>query len=228
MKYIFTTLFSLIFVCSFAQQMSYDEWKKETQSEINLRPEYGNVVKSQGELKEDQTFVDLVLKQDTTPRKGSDHLVRLGFTYLSKGDMVTAMKRFNQAWLLDPKNENVYWGYGAIYGSFSDYSAAIVQYDKGLVINPESSVILTDKATLYFVQFQQDQDNSKLNTALDLLKRSYSIDPKNTSTTYKLSICYFLSKDCINAWKFYNECQKLGGQPIAENYTNALKNICPN
>jgi tetratricopeptide (TPR) repeat protein len=138
------------------------------------------------------------------------------------------MKRFNQAWLLDPKNENAYWGFGAIYGSFNDYDMAISQYDKSLAINPESSVILTDKATLYFVQFQQNQDPIKLNTAIGMLKKSYIIDAKSVNTTYKLSVCYFLNKDCINAWKFYNECQKLGGQPIAENYTNALKNMCPN
>ena len=228
MKYIFVLLFLLISNSLFAQQMSYEQWKKEAETEINLRPEYGNVAKSQAQLDEDKTFIDLVLKQDTTYRKGSDHLVRLGFTYLAKGDLKTAMRRFNQAWLLDPKNENAYWGFGAIYGSFSDYSTAIAQYDKGLAINPQSSVILTDKATLYFVQFQHDNDQAKLITAINLLKKSYSFDPNNVNTTYKLSICYFLSKDCVNAWKFYNECQKLGGQPVAENYTNALKNACPN
>jgi tetratricopeptide (TPR) repeat protein len=228
MKYILTILILLLSASGFAQQMSYDDWKKEAQLEINLQPEYGNVRKSQGQLDEDKAFVDLVLKQDTTHRKGSDHLVQLGFTYLSRGDMVTAMKRFNQAWLLDPKNENAYWGYGAVYGSFNDYDMAIIQYDKGLAINPASSVILTDKATLYSIQFQHDQDKGKLNTAIDLLKKSYAIDAKNVNTTYKMSICYFLAKDCTNAWKFYNECQKLGGQPIAENYTNALKNGCSN
>ncbi len=228
MKYIFILLIVLIFNSSFAQQMSYEQWKKSAETEINLRPEYGNVVKSQGQLDEDKTFIDLVLKQDTTYRKGSDHFVRLGFTYMAKGDLETAMRRFNQAWLLDPKNENAYWGFGAIYGSFSDYSTAIVQYDKGLAINPQSSVILTDKATLYFVQFQHDNDQAKLVTAIGLLKKSYAFDPNSVNTTYKLSICYFLNKDCTNAWKFYNECRKLGGQPIAENYTNALKNACPN
>jgi len=136
------------------------------------------------------------------------------------------MYRFNQAYLLDPKNENIYWGYGAIYGSFNDYKTAIIQYDKGLSINPKSSVILTDKATLYFVGFQRDNDHDKLDSAIDLLKQSYSIDANNVNTTYKLSICYFLNKDCTNAWKFYNECKKSGGQPIAENYTDALNKMC--
>jgi tetratricopeptide (TPR) repeat protein len=228
MKYILIIASLLLPICSFAQQMSYDQWKKEAETEINLRPEYWNAVKSQGQLDEDKKFIDLVLKQDTTHRKGSEHLVQLGFSYLAKGDVETAMKRFNQAWLLDPKNENVYWGYGAVYGSFNDYDMAMKQYDKGLTINPASPVILTDKATLYFVQFQQAGDQVKLTAAIDLLKKSYAIDNRSVNTTYKLSICYFLSKDCANAWRFYNECKNLGGGPIAENYTNALKNRCPN
>jgi len=228
MKYILILIGLLITATTFAQQMSYDDWKKEAKTEINLQPEYGNADKTKEQLAEDRTFIETVLKQDTTRRKGSEHLVSLGFNYLARGDMETAMRRFNQAWLLDPKNENAYWGFGAIYGTFNDYDMAILEYDKGLAINHGSSVILTDKGTLYFMQFQHDQNIAKLNNAIDLLKKSYAIDNKNVNTTYKLSICYFLNKDCANAWKYYNECKKLGGQPIAENYTTALKNMCGN
>jgi tetratricopeptide (TPR) repeat protein len=228
MKYIFTLLLSLIFLSSFAQQISYDEFKEEAKTEINLRPEYGNAVKSQAQIDEDNKFVTLVLQQDTTHRKGSDHLVQLGFSYLSRGDMKTAMRRFNQAWLLDPKNENAYWGFGAVYGTFNDFDNANIQYDKGLSLNSNSSVILTDKATLLFVKFEHTNDHEQLDKAISLLKQSYASDPNNVNTTYKMSVCYFLNRDCVNSWKFYNECKKLGGQPIAENFTNALKNQCPN
>ena len=227
MKIVLIVVSSLISTFSFAQVDNYQQFQDKARTEINLRPEYGNVTKNKEQLEEDLTFVETVLKQDTTHRKGSEHLVQLGFTYLARGDFETAMRRFNQAWLLDPKNENAFWGYGAVYGSFNDYNAAIIEYDKGLSLNPSSSVILTDKATLYFVQFQKDREQKKLDTAIDLLKKSYSIDANNGNTSYKLSICYFLNKDCTNAWKFYDVCQKFGGRQIAENYLNALKSSCP-
>ena len=226
MKYIFIILSIFIAQSSFAQQMSYNEWQQEAKSDTRLLPEYGNVKKTKEQVGSDEELINIALKADTTHRKASDHFVRLGFTYLGRGDIKTAMYRFNQAYLLDPKNENIYWGYGAIYGSFNDYETAVVQYDKGLSINPRSAVILTDKATTYFVRFQQDHDKVKLDTAIDLLHKSYSVDANNANTTYKLSICYFLSNDCTNAWKFYNECKKSGGEPIAENYTEALKKMC--
>ena len=41
MKYILTILISFFFLSSFAQQITYSDWKKEAQNEINLLPEYG-------------------------------------------------------------------------------------------------------------------------------------------------------------------------------------------
>jgi len=227
MKYLLTLIGALAANFVFAQQVTYQQFMEDAKTEINLQPEYGNIQKSDAMKREDDVFISTALQSDTTLQKASDHLVRLGFTYLYRGDFETAMKRFNQAWLLNPKNENVYWGYGSVYGSFSDYTEALKQFDKGLLINPNSSAILTDKATIYFVQFQQDQDQSKLSTALSLLNKSFGIDATNVNTAYKLSICYFLGKDCVNAWKYYDVCKKLGGQPIAENYTAALKSACP-
>jgi len=226
MKYLLTLLLSFTCIWVFAQQISYDEWKKESKDNIRLLPEYGHVPKTTGQLEADQRLIDTELKQNSTHRKASDQLIKLGFSYLYQGDIKTAMYRFNQAYLLDPKNENIYWGFGAVYSSFNDSKAAIAQYDKGLAMNPKSSVILTDKATIYFVGSQKDGSQEKLNTAIKLLTTSYGIDAANMNTTYKLSVCYFLRKDCTNAWKFYNECMKQGGQPIVKEYTEALKKQC--
>jgi tetratricopeptide (TPR) repeat protein len=215
-----------ISLAGFAQQISYADWKKEAEKDIRLLPEYGHQLKTKEQIEADEEFVKTALNADGSNRKASDHLIKLGFTYLYRGDIKTAMHRFNQAYLLDPKNENIYWGFGAVYGSFNDYKTAIRQYDKGLAINPKNAVILTDKATLYFVEFQQDHIQTKLDTAIHLLTASYGIDTTNVNTTYKLSVCYFLNKDCTNAWRFYNKCMKQGGQPITKEYTEALKKQC--
>jgi tetratricopeptide (TPR) repeat protein len=227
-KHILILCLIVLPIASFAQQISYSGWKKQAKNEINMLPEYGNISKNQDQLIADKEFIKTCLEQDVTHRKASDHLVSLGFSYLQRGDIRTAMLRFNQAWLLDNKNENAYWGYGAIYGAFNDFSTAMLQYDKGLAINPESSVILTDKATLYFLEYQRDSEKAKLINALNLLKTSYGIDPHNANTLYKLSICYFLNNDCANAWKYYNECAATPGNSIAEDFTTALKKQCAN
>jgi len=226
MKYIVFIAVLIISVPAFAQQMSYADWKKEAETQINLRPEYGNVAKTKDQLEEDRKFIETVLKQDTTLRKGSEHLVNLGFTYLYNGDLETAMKRFNQAWLLDPKNENAYWGYATVYFSFNDIKEAKRQLDKGLSINPNSSNILTDEATIHMSFYMGNGNKEDLNKAIELFKQSYKIDPGNQNTLFKLSTVYYYTKDCVNALRYYDECMKLGGKPIPDGYGDALKKMC--
>ena len=158
MKYFLILITTLICRSAFAQQISYEQWKEEAKTEIRLLPEYGNVQKTPGQIEADQKLIQEELKLDTTPRKASEHLVRLGFDYLYRGNIRTAMYRFNQAWLLDPKNANVYWGFGSIYFTFNDMNEALRQYAKGLAINPNSSNILTDKATIYMIFFEKKRD----------------------------------------------------------------------
>ncbi|MEO7212252.1 hypothetical protein [Mucilaginibacter sp.] len=228
MKYLLAFTFILFCTTGFAQQITYSEWKIQATEDIRLLPEYGHVAKSEEQIAADKELIATELKENGTHRKASDALIKMGFTYFYRGDLKTAMYRFNQAYLLDATNENIYWGFGAIYGSFGDYPATLEQYDKGLAINPDNALLLTDKATIYFVNFQQERgvDKSKLDTALSLLTKSFAIDPKSENTTFKLSVCYFLANDCADAWKYYEACVKLGGKPISVEYTTALKNQC--
>lgn len=226
MKPIFLCVVLLISVRSLAQQASYEDWKKKAKTEINLQPEYGNVIKNAGEVEADKKFIETVLKQDTTRRKGSEQLVELGFNYLYRGDIETAMRRFNQAWLVDPKNENAYWGYAVVYFNFNDIQQALKQLEKGLVINPQNPYILTDKATIYMSFYMNGHREADLNSAIDIFKQSYNIDPSNQNTLFKLSAAYYYKKDCQNAWRYYNECMKLGGRPIPNGYVDNLKEQC--
>jgi tetratricopeptide (TPR) repeat protein len=211
---------------AYGQQIDYSSWKEESKSNIRLLPEYGNVTKTKEQKEADDDFIKLSLQQDGTREKASDHMVDLGFNYLYKKDLRTAMYRFNQAWLLNPKNENAYWGFGAVYFTFNDLENAMTQYSKGLKINSKSSNILTDQATVYLTKFNATGSTVNLDSATNIFKRSYVIDSKNQNTLFKLSACYFISDNCKDALKYYEECKVLGGRPITREYTEALKTKC--
>ncbi|MFD2162486.1 tetratricopeptide repeat protein [Paradesertivirga mongoliensis] len=226
MKYNITFILLFITTLAFGQQITYSGWKEEAKTEIRLLPKYGNAIKTKEQKASDQELIQTYLKQAGTNRKASELLVKLGFDYLYKQDLKTAMYRFNQAWLLDPTNENVFWGFGAIYFSFGDFESGMYQYDEGLKLNPNSSNILTDKATVYMTRFMKSNSDKDFNLAINHFKKSYSIDSKNQNTLFKMSACYFVKKDCDNAWKYYNECKELGGRPITKEYTEALTRSC--
>jgi tetratricopeptide (TPR) repeat protein len=226
MKYLLTIFFTFLIISCFAQQITYDQWKEDAKSEIRLQPEYGHVIKNMEQLEADQQLIDEEVQSYGTHRKASDKLVEMGFNNIYNNDLKQAMYRFNQAWLLDPKNENVYWGFGAIYLTYNDYDEALSQYQKGLVINPHSSNILTDKATVFTIAYNSKHDINDLNKAIDIFIQSYKFDPLNQNTLFKLSAAYYYKQDCTNAWRYYSECMKLGGKPISPGYGDALKKLC--
>lgn len=209
-------------------KITYEEWKEEAKSNIRLLPKFGDAVKDEDQKEADQELIKDCIKQYGTRHKGSEQLVNLGFDYLYRGDPKTAMYRFNQAWLLDPENENALWGYAVIYFNFGDIENAMKQLSEGLELNPKSSNILTDIATIHVIFFQTHNDQKELATALDLFTKSYAIDPKNQNTLFKLSNVYFMKEDCNNALKYYNECKALGGKPLTKEYIQDIEKSCEN
>ena len=49
----------------------------------------------------------------------SESAARLGWQYYYKGDLDTAIKRFNQAWMFDRESIDAFWGFGLIIGQRS-------------------------------------------------------------------------------------------------------------
>lgn len=110
-------------------------------------------------------------------------MTELGFQYLyERGDFPTAMKRFNQAYLLDSKNADIYYGYGTIYFNLGAMENARKQFDKGFSINPNHSKMFTDYGTTYMGDFYNTNNpNSNkakkiLNNSIIYLEKSYSLD----------------------------------------------------
>ncbi|MBO9703318.1 MAG: hypothetical protein J7604_24095 [Sporocytophaga sp.] len=174
-----------------------------------------------------------MLSKGYTRRKASEEFVDLGFKYLYK-DIKTAMYRFNQAYLMDSTNIDIYWGYGGVYMVLGDIERAKEEYQIGLNKDDRNSEILTDLSTCYMIEFynlsqtEPEKANMKLDTAIVILTKAYKVDKKNQNTLFKISACYLNRKVCSNALKYYNVCLKLGGDPITEEYKVAIKKSCDN
>lgn len=234
-KLVYIFLFSIISTLHFGQTLTLEQWNEETKTNSRLLPKYGDKIKTDEELKADNHFIETTINQpvykgDRTA--ASIHMVKLGFNYLYQGDLKTAMYRFNQSFLLDKNNSDIYWGYGTVYLVLGNLEEAKKQYEEGLIINPVNTNILTDLGTNYISQyynmFKEDPINAQNNiyNALEYLKKSFLLDPKNQNTLFKLSLSYLILNDCKNATDFYEKCKQLGGTPITEEFTNELKKRC--
>ena len=232
MKSYITGLTFLITITAFSQQMTWEHWQKEAATNINLLPKYGQVEKTKKQKKTDEIFIKTIMKLDSIPRQGSDRFIRLGFNFLYQNDLKTAMQRFNQAYLLDSTNTDVYWGFGAVYMTLGQHQKAKEQYEEGLKITPDNTHLLTDYGTYFIWQYYalkpSDKENAMINldSAITYLTKSYNLDSTDQNTTFKLSILFYDKGDCDNAWKYYEACKLLGGQPITEAYTKDLQKKC--
>ncbi|HZG01095.1 MAG TPA: hypothetical protein VEY71_08835 [Chitinophagales bacterium] len=234
--------FMLFAVSAAAQSITLAEWDAMSIDNKRLLPKYGHHPKSASQLASDQRFLDetMALPQFKNDRHAaSNHMIGLGFEYLYRGDLKTAMYRFNQAYLLDSTNTDIYWGYGAVYMTLQDYQRARTQYLEGLALDSTNTHLLTDYSTYHLVQFfglqdlpdgivenKKEQVEQPLDSALTLLLKSYRLDPNDQSTTYKLSTVYYYKDDCANAKRYLHESQKLGGRNVTKAYTADLKKKC--
>ena len=66
---------------------------------------------------------------------------RRGWNAYYQGDFDTAIKRFNQGWMFDRENPEVYWGFGLIMGQRSSLE------------NPEQNL----KESIYFLQIAMEK-----------------------------------------------------------------------
>ena len=242
MKIAVTISFLFLFANNAFSQISFEEWEAESKTNRRLLPKYGYLRKSEAEIKSDSDYVKqmMAMPQFKNRREASNHLIGLGFQYYYRGDLKTAMYRFNQAYLLDTTNTDIFWGYGAIYMAMGKYELSKNQYDEGLSIDSLNTHLLTDLGTYYMGQFYftsemppndivkdpKKEARRHLDSAIVILSKSYKIDPRDVNTVYKLSISYWNMESCAQAWKYYDEAMALGGKPITKEYTRDLEKRC--
>ena len=227
------TLLSLVWCCTtYAQQPSFKVWQKQAKKDNRMLPEFGNTQKTSHEIATNAQFVNSIVEAGNSKSEGALQMIRLGFDYLYKGDLKTAMYRFNQAYLLNPKNSGVYWGYGAVYMSMGAYDEARSEFTEGLKLEPDSAPILTDYGTTYLGEYYDNvrSNYKKAQKSLELAKEkllaAYAIDSEYINATYKLSVVYLNSQDCENAKKYLKETRALGGQPITKQYLSNFNLQC--
>lgn len=89
----------------------------------NEQPMFGGQPKTTAQLSADQQFIVTALQQHGTAREAAHAYVNFGWSYLQTGNPVVAIKRFNQAWLLDSTLADVYYGFSAWQQSSSPAEA---------------------------------------------------------------------------------------------------------
>lgn len=186
----------------------------------NEMPMYGGAEKTSALVKADQDFIAAVLAKGVTRAQGSDQMVHVGWDYERKGDYATAMKRFNQAWLLDPENGDEFHGFAAVMiDRDKDFAASDALFQQGLAMPRQSPGIYLDYGR-FLLLVQRPAD------AVAPLRKAVTFADMGPDAQALLAVALFQSGDkaaaCLEAAKV-----KDGAQAGIRDDVRLILNTCP-
>lgn len=170
--------------------------------DISLQPKYGLQPKIEAQKAADTKFLAAVDDQYTGNRKkAADDVSTRGWQFLRQGNVPDAMKRFNQAWLIDSSNGSALWGMAAI-------QAVSGKHDESLKLFAEAEGFIgsdidfsADYAKAVGVAGAQAKNNALLNDAFSRFARVYESAPQHTLNLQNWAITLFYVGKYAEAWK---------------------------
>ena len=190
---------------------------------INILPMYGKEKKCQEQIEIDQDFFKECDKIFKNRQQASRVYTKKAWSYFYKNDFDTAMKRFNQAWLLDSLNAETYWGFGNILGMQMKPEESLTYFDKSIKINPNNSNVWLGLGISHGQIFFKTKNQDQLDKTIEYLKKSIQLDSKNVLAYAQLtaSYSYFMEKD--SALKYLELTDKLDPNAINSEVREILK-----
>ena len=172
---------------------------------------------------------DRQFTQDATERVGgreqASHLwATEAENHMKEGNLHFAMRRYNQAWLLDPNNYKPYWGFGRITLERDQFDESIRFFEKAKTLcgdDFQKAALLADSGTAY--SFKADSlsvSNPERRRFFDLanqdFERSLSLDQgyANGWRRWALSLCR--EGDFTAARQKAEQAQRLNAPPLPE------------
>ena len=182
---------------------------------INLIPMYGGVKKSRALQKADARL----LADFPNRREAATQFAKRGWDYFYAKDPETAIKRFNQAWLLDSTNAEAYWGFGVIEGGRRHNTDALRYLQRSIQLNPTKKRILVDVAEALIGRYELTHQPADLDSALVQLRLFLLSIPDGKLTTeanMRFAVVYYLKRDYFAAWQYVDQVKFLNPAVITD------------
>lgn len=157
---------------------------------------YGRAKKCGAQIESDRIFLKQCDRGFKNRKEAAKHFVKRGWEYYYKRIPDTAMMRFNQAWLLDSLNADVYWGFANLTGTQGKLKESLPLFNRSIALNPANAKVWESASNSYGELFYKTKDVNYLNTAVKYLKRAVKLNPSpSTYATLTAAYTYFAQKD---------------------------------
>lgn len=181
--------------------------------------------------KADEAFI-----RDSTLRfgnrnAGSNTLAAQGWTALRAKQPEVAMQRFNQAWLLNPKNFRVFWGFGAIMSERGRLGEALeyLETARELLDDPAQRVaLLCDLGTVHSEYASRLPADRQLERAQHFVlansrfTESLENDPKYAMSWREWAMSLYEQERYSEAWVKIKQARENGAEPFPPEFLKKL------
>lgn len=212
-----TKFLTAIFINLFAMFYSQNCPEK-----INLLPMYGKVEKCKEQLQSDREFLVEMDKHFPNRTAAMNDRIKSGWKYFYENDLDTSMKRFNQAWLLNPQSYEIYWGFGNVVAMKGKPKDAIEYFDMAKKLNPSNSDFYVSSALAYSQIFLDEKNTSFLKIGIKDLEAGLKLNPKNGKLYSMLSTSYFYLNNIKEAKNYMKEAEKFEPSSINPEFKKIL------
>lgn len=200
--------------------------------ERNEIPMYGGTRPTPEQAKADQRLIDAIVKKLGSREAGAKEAVRLGFKYLESGDWSTAMKRFNQAWLLNGESAEVFWGFGAALSYEGRFVDSEKYFLKANALAPANGRLVTDFGFMYQFWATKGTKNKAersrhLDTSIEMFEQASRLEPSYDRVYFDWAVSLFFKQDYKGAWDKIKEAERLGGKSIEAKFIKDLTKKMP-
>ena len=164
---------------------------------------YGRVKKCAGQLAADSSFIKLCVDDYKGDRKAAaNHFVERGWEFFYKNKPDTAMMRFNQAWLLDSLNAQIYWGFANLVGMQQKFKESLPLFERAIELDPGNAKIYESSSTSYGQLYSQTGKKEYINKVIHHLTMADKLAPGNVRVYAQLALAYTYAKQKDAALKF--------------------------
>ncbi len=188
---------------------------------IDQVPMYGAMDRSKVPVlkKGDQDLIANGIKGFGTREKAADAWFSVGWKYYQKDDLQNAMRRFNQAWLLNPNDPKPFWGFAMVKHDLGKAIEAEKLMAKAFDLGFRGADFLADYGristltTIEDPKLPSDTKAAYLKKSDEMYALSEKTEAKNAYLYGSWATAMFWRGDYLAAWEKVRKQRELGDQP---------------
>ncbi|MDX8398702.1 MAG: hypothetical protein R8K20_00455 [Gallionellaceae bacterium] len=170
--------------------------------DTNLQPKYGSLPKNEAQKIADEKFlanIDDYYKGNR--KKAAEDISTRGWQLLRQGKVPDAMRRFNQAWLIDNSNGIALWGMATIQSTDGKVDESLKLFTEAEHTLGNDIDFLVDYAKTLGIAGAQNKNDALLQDAFDRFEHLHEKAPQHTMNLQNWAITLFYVGNYAEAWK---------------------------